>query len=67
MPARKIVPPKGFITSNEACSRLGISKPTLGRWAKDGKLKQHDFQNAVVYREADVVKLAASWQKATPR
>lgn len=28
-----------LVTSNEACERLGISRPTLSRWVTSGRLK----------------------------
>jgi predicted site-specific integrase-resolvase len=57
--------PKGYLTSEQACARIGISKPTLGRWREAGKLRGADYQGNVVYVEAEVARIAAEW--ASPR
>ena len=57
--------PKGYLTSDEACAKLGISKPTLGRWRDAGKLVASDYRGVIIYRAAEIARVAAEW--ASPR
>jgi predicted site-specific integrase-resolvase len=61
MSRRRACAPKGYLTSDQACACIGISKPTLGRWRDAGKLTASDYQGNVVYRESEVIKIAREW------
>lgn len=50
---------KQFITIQETSSILGVSKDTLRRWDKAGKLKtkRHPMNNYRIYNPNDIIKL----------
>ena len=52
-----IPPPKGVevITQNELCKRLGLSKPTVIRWAKKGKIPSLKIGKSVRYNWYSVI------------
>lgn len=55
--------PAGYMTSEEVCARLGISKPTLGRWREAGKLEASVCRGVVVYAEVDVARFERMWAR----
>ena len=46
-----------FLTVDEVCQKLGVSKNTLWRWNKDGYLQQTKVGRTPMYRQSDVNKL----------
>ena len=52
-----IPPPKGVevITQDELCKRLGLSKPTVIRWGKKGKIPSLKIGKSVRYNWYSVV------------
>ena len=53
-------PGVGFITNKEAQKALGVSKPTLARWRKDGTLAFSKLGASVYYSVDDVNALLES-------
>ncbi|MAQ94830.1 MAG: hypothetical protein CMM84_15040 [Rhodothermaceae bacterium] len=52
-------PGKGWLTNAEAMEYLGLSRPTLARYRKDGKLPYAKVGSSVFYQLADVEALLA--------
>ncbi len=46
-----------YLTINEACSFLKISKPTLHRWSESGKVKKRDLFGNPRYLKSELVSL----------
>lgn len=46
-----------LLTINQVAERLGVTKPTLWRWNKEGALKRTKVGNKVLYKESDVNKV----------
>lgn len=53
--------PPGYLTSEQVCARLGISKPTLGRWRDAGKLDALVYRGVLVYVAAEITRLEKVW------
>lgn len=47
---------ESFITTEQVCNKYGVSKPTLWRWDKSGKLKAKRLGRKVLYSEASIIK-----------
>ena len=55
LPASDAVRPgKGWLTNAETMTYLGLSRPTLARYRKDGRLPYSKVGSSVFYRLADV-------------
>lgn len=52
-----IPPPKlvEIISQDELCKRLGISKPTVIRWVKKGKIPEFKIGNSIRYNWHSVI------------
>lgn len=46
--------PERFLSRNEVCELLGISKPTLWKKTKDGEIKSQNINRRVFYAESEV-------------
>lgn len=44
-----------FMTRSEVCDFLKISKPTLHKWTKEGKIEGHRIGKFVRYKKEDVI------------
>jgi excisionase family DNA binding protein len=58
--------PAGYLTAFETCERLGISKPTLSRWAKTGRITRHAYRGGVVFSDHEVSSLAKELNYPVP-
>ena len=47
---------ESFITTEQVCNKYGVSKPTLWRWDKSGKLKAKRLGRKVLYSETSIIK-----------
>ena len=45
-----------FLTPDEVRKKYGVSKPTLWRWDKSGKLRAKRLGRRVLYSEASIIK-----------
>lgn len=47
--------PDELLTREEACSLLKISKTSLWKWTKDGKIKAYGIGNRVYYKRIELI------------
>lgn len=52
-----------WLSSDQVCKQLGISRATLWRWNKEGYLSGTKFGNRVRYRESDVERVEMAEKK----
>lgn len=48
-----------FLTINEVCKTMGVSRQTVNNWRKAGLIKAHSINGRVVFSEADIKALPA--------
>lgn len=53
--AAKKEPEEKYLTADETAVRLGVTKPTLWRWRKQGYLTPVHVGRKIRYRESDVI------------
>ena len=46
--------PNEYLTPEETCNLLSITKPTLWRYVKRGTVKKYTFENKVYYRRSEI-------------
>lgn len=46
---------KEVLTYNEACEFLGVTRPTLWRWEKSGKVKSYGIEGKRFYKRTELM------------
>ena len=46
---------KEVLTYNEACEFLGVTRPTLWRWEKTGKVKSYGIEGKRFYKRTELM------------
>ena len=46
---------KEVLTYNEACEFLGVTRPTLWRWEKTGKVKSYGIEGKRFYKRTELI------------
>jgi len=55
-----------YLNSEEASSILGVSRRTLERYAKEGKIQRYKKGTRVVFKKNDVIRLKKQLEEPLP-